>query len=79
MNESVVKKAKVTEEIKQATDEDYTEDSSPEFYDDKKENNNIKHGGFCGRAKQILLWRSMLSSFVEFSCELSNRRWLSSK
>ena len=31
MNESVVKKAKVTEEIKQATEEDYNEDSSPEF------------------------------------------------
>ena len=36
VKESVVKKAKVTEEIKQATEEDYTEDRSPEFDDGNK-------------------------------------------
>ena len=52
VNESVVKKAKVTEEVKKATEEDYDEDSSPEFDDGvklertKKKRTTINMGAF---------------------------------
>ena len=79
MNESVVKKAKVTEEIKQATVEDYNEDSSPEFDNGdklektKKKRTTLNMGAFvaelsrysCADRCGAALWNSAVKCLTD--------------